>query len=192
MSVVANNSNTGIQQAAEQFYGSQQLPPVMIDEKIVLKQKEKALKELESRVKLAIAQHNQMYQLQRAHIVAEHDRQVQLARSAIDDERAASVLALEQAFQQNTRSIDHAAQTQRIAIEQQANLLELHSIQQQMAMQHAERERQWAASYATAAPALIAAPTYQSLSQASVQPLFTLPQFSSQVSQPNSAKSQQA
>lgn len=192
MSVASNSANNHTHGGTEQFYANQQLPPVMIDEKIVLKQKEKALKELESRVKLALAQHNQMYQLQRAHIVAEHDRQVQLARSAIEDEKAASVMALEQAFQQNTRSIDHAAQTQRIAIEQQANLLELHSIQQQMAMQHAERERQWAASYATAAPALIAALTYQSLSQGSAQPLFSLPQFSTQVSQPNSAKVEKA
>ena len=134
------------------YASSGQLPAVVIDEKIVVKQKDKALKELQSRVQLALAQHNQMYQLQRSHIIAEHDRQLLLARSAIEDERASALMALEQSFSQNMRGVDHASQTQKISIEQQANLLELHALQQEMAMKHAERERQWAAGYATGAP----------------------------------------
>ena len=140
------------QQYVSDNYGygtSNQLPSVVIDEKIVNKQKDKALKELESRVQLALSQHNQMYQLQKSHIVAEHDRQLLLAKSAIEDEKCSALMALEQAFEQNSRGIDHAAQTQKISIEQQANLLELHAMQQDMAMKHAERERQWAAGYAT-------------------------------------------
>ncbi len=133
------------------YVTSSQLPSVVIDEKIVLKQKEKALKELESRVQLALSQHNQMYQLQRSHIIAEHDRQLLLAKSAIEDEKASALMALEQSYHQNMRGIDHAAQTQKVSIEQQANLLELHAMQQEMAMKHAERERQWAAGYATGA-----------------------------------------
>jgi recombinational DNA repair ATPase RecF len=136
---------------AHGYASSSQLPSVVIDEKIVLKQKDKALKELQSRVQLALSQHNQMYQLQRSHIIAEHDRQLLLAKSAIDDERASALMALEQSFSQNMRGIDHASQTQKISIEQQANLLELHALQQEMAMKHAERERQWAAGYATGA-----------------------------------------
>jgi hypothetical protein len=131
------------------FAGNSQLQNVAIDEKIVLKQKDKALKELQERVQLALSQHNQMYQLQRSHIIAEHDRQLLLAKSAIEDERASAMMALEQSYSQNVRGIDHASQTQKISIEQQANLLELHALQQEMAMKHAEMERQWAAGYAT-------------------------------------------
>ena len=143
------SSNAGFQSESFGYTPSSQIQSVPIDEKIVLKQKEKALKELQSRVQLALSQHNQMYQLQRSHIIAEHDRQLLLAKSAIEDERASALMALEQSYSQNVRGIDHASQTQKISIEQQANLLELHALQQEMAMKHAERERQWAAGYAT-------------------------------------------
>lgn len=133
------------------YAAANQISTVIIDEKIVHKQKEKALKELESRVQLALSQHHQMYQLQRSHIIAEHDRQLLLAKSAIDDEKGSALMALEQSYTQNVRGIEHASQTQKISIEQQANLLELHALQQEMAMKHAERERQWAAGYATGA-----------------------------------------
>jgi hypothetical protein len=149
MSATVSSANAGPE--AFGYVTSAQLPSVVIDEKIVMKQKEKALKELESRVQLALTQHNQMYQLQRSHIIAEHDRQLLLAKSAIEDEKSSALMALEQSYQQNLRGIDHAAQTQKISIEQQANLLELHALQQEMAMKHAERERQWAAGYATGA-----------------------------------------
>jgi len=124
---------------------------VQIDEKIVLKQKEKALRELESRQKLALAQHDQMYTIQRNHIIAEHDRQLQLARSAIEAEKANALMALEQSYQSNSRGIDHAAQAQKIQIEQQANLQEIHAIQHQMMLEHAQRERQWTGGNAPAA-----------------------------------------
>lgn len=150
MSTTVKSADSNAYVSDNYGYGtSSQLPSVIIDEKIVLKQKEKALKELESRVQLALSQHNQMYQLQKSHIVAEHDRQLLLAKSAIEDEKSSAMMTLEQAYQQNSRGIDHAAQTQKISIEQQANLLELHAMQQEMAMKHAERERQWAAGYAT-------------------------------------------
>lgn len=161
---IRSSDNQGY--ASENYgYGTNnQLPSVVIDEKIVLKQKDKALKELESRVQLALSQHNQMYQLQKSHIVAEHDRQLLLARSAIDDEKCSALMALEQSYEQNSRGIDHAAQTQKISIEQQANLLELHAMQQEMAMKHAERERQWSAGYATGngmAPSNFSVPAQQ-------------------------------
>lgn len=162
MSQTAHMSNNmGFQSESFGYSPNSQLPSVVIDEKIVLKQKEKALKELQSRVQLALSQHNQMYQLQRSHIVAEHDRQLLLAKSAIEDERASALMAIEQSYSQNVRGIDHAAQTQKISIEQQANLLELHALQQEMAMKHAERERQWAAGYATGSSAMpMAAPQF--------------------------------
>lgn len=147
----AMNNQGGSPSDSYAFPATSQLPPIVIDEKIVVKQKEKALKELQERVQLALSQHNQMYQLQRSHIIAEHDRQLLLAKSAIEDERASAMMALEQSYSQNVRGIDHASQTQKISIEQQANLLELHALQQEMAMKHAERERQWAAGYATGA-----------------------------------------
>jgi hypothetical protein len=151
---VQMNNQGGISSESYAFQAGSQLPPIVIDEKIVVKQKEKALKELQERVQLALSQHNQMYQLQRSHIIAEHDRQLLLAKSAIEDERASAMMALEQSYSQNVRGIDHASQTQKISIEQQANLLELHALQQEMAMKHAERERQWAAGYATGSSAL--------------------------------------
>ena len=165
-----NGGNTASYPAEAYGYASSsQLPSVIIDEKIVLKQKDKALKELDSRVQLALSQHNQMYQLQRSHIIAEHDRQLLLAKSAIEDEKASALMALEQSVQQNIRGIDHASQTQKISIEQQANLLELHALQQEMAMKHAERERQWAAGYATGAsliqPAQFGTSTFQTPTQ---------------------------
>jgi hypothetical protein len=139
----------------------QQIPSVQIDERIVAKQKEKALKELESRVKLALLQHDQMYQAQRNHIIAEHDRQLQLAKSAIEHERANTLMALDQQFQQNNRGIEHSAQSQKIQIEQQANLAEIQSMQQKMVMQHAERERQWSGGYPAQQPSLFSPPLYQ-------------------------------
>ena len=151
----ANLNSFGFHQTTAQ--SSPVAAQVLIDDKVVLKQKDKALKELDSRVKLASAQHNQMYKLQREHIVAEHDRQLQLAKTAIEDEKANALMALEQAYSQNVRSIEHSAQTQKISIEQQANVLEIHSIQHQMAVQHAERERQWTSNYST--------PVYQPVSQ---------------------------
>ena len=170
MSTAVNVNNTSSFPADGYAYASSsQMPAVVIDEKIVLKQKEKALKELESRVQLALSQHNQMYQLQRSHIIAEHDRQLLLAKSAIEDEKASALMALEQSYQQNIRGIDHASQTQKISIEQQANLLELHALQQEMAMKHAERERQWAAGYATGTsmmqPAQFASSGFQAQTQ---------------------------
>ena len=134
----------------QQQQSQHSLPQVMIDDRVVMKQKNKALRELDSRVKLANAQHNQMYKLQREHIVHEHARQMQLAIAGIEDEKAAALLALEQAYSQNIRAIDHSAQSQKISIEQQANILEIHSIQHQMALQHAERERQWNTNYSVA------------------------------------------
>ena len=146
------------------YASASQISSVIIDEKIVHKQKEKALKELESRVELALSQHQQMYQLQRSHIIAEHDRQLLLAKSAIEDEKSSAFMALEQSYTQNVRGIEHASQTQKISIEQQANLLELHALQQEMAMEHAQRERQWAAGYATGA-SMIQPATFQEPSQ---------------------------
>jgi hypothetical protein len=143
---VAGNYHSG---DSYSYVTSSQLPNVTIDENIVRKQKEKALRELESRVKLAIYQHEKMYELQKAHIIAEHDRQLLLAKSAIDDEKCSALSALTQAYDQNNRGIDHAAQTQKISIEQQANLLELHAMQQDMAMKHADKERQWTSNYAS-------------------------------------------
>jgi len=157
MSATVSSANAGPESFG--YVTSAQLPSVVIDEKIVMKQKEKALKELESRVQLALTQHNQMYQLQRSHIIAEHDRQLLLAKSAIEDEKSSALMALDQSYNQNLRGIDHAAQTQKISIEQQANLLELHALQQEMAMKHAERERQWAAGYATGAAATMIQPS---------------------------------
>jgi recombinational DNA repair ATPase RecF len=164
---IPTSGNAGIISDSFAFTANGQLPTVVIDEKIVLKQKDKALKELQSRVQLALGQHNQMYQLQRSHIIAEHDRQLLLAKSAIEDERSSALMALEQSYTQNIRGIDHAAQTQKISIEQQANLLELHALQQEMAMKHAERERQWAAGYATGSTS-IAGPQFS-------QPTFSAP-----------------
>ncbi len=163
-----STSVAGNYQSADSYgyMTSTQLPSVMIDENIVKKQKDKALRELESRVKLAIYQHEKMYELQRAHIIAEHDRQLLLAKSAIDDEKCSALSALSQAFEQNHRGIDHAAQTQKISIEQQANLLELHAMQQDMAMKHAEKERQWTANYATpGGPSMVQGAQFQAPSQ---------------------------
>jgi hypothetical protein len=142
----AVNINTSNMYPSEMygFGATSQVPGVIIDEKIVLKQKEKALKELQSRVQLALAQHEQMYQLQRSHVNAEHDRQLQIAKAQIDDEKANALMTLEQSYSQNMRGIDNASLTQKLSIEQQANMLELHAVQQEMAMKHAERERQWA------------------------------------------------
>ena len=70
------------------------LPDIMIDERVVLKQKIKALKELESRVNLATAKHNHMYKIQREHIAQEHKRQHQVAISSIQDEKEGAILAL--------------------------------------------------------------------------------------------------
>jgi hypothetical protein len=139
MSVVENNYSGG------SFVVGGGMP--QIDEKVVLRQKEKALKELESRVKLATSQHNSMYQLQRDQIIAEHDRQLQLAKVSIEDEKDTALMALEHAYIQNCKSIDHSALTQKISIEQQANALEIQAVQQMMAQQHADRERQWSSSY---------------------------------------------
>ena len=145
-----NDANFANMFGSMSYANSQHTPQVMIDDRVVIKQKNKALKELDSRVKLATAQHNQMYKLQREHIVCEHQRQMQLAVAGIEDEKAAALLALEQAYSQNIRAIDHSAQSQKISIEQQANILEIHSIQHQMAVQHADRERQWNSNYSVA------------------------------------------
>ena len=122
-----------------------QLAPV--DPSIVLKQKERALKELASRVKLAIAQHQRMYDVQKEHIVSEHDRQLQLAKAGIEYETEAAQMALESAYQQQLRSMSTQAQANKVQIEQQANILEIQAVQQQMVRQHADREQQWNSGY---------------------------------------------
>jgi hypothetical protein len=138
--------NSGAQYASF-VYNGPVASGVQIDEKIVLKQKEKALKELDSRVKLATSQHNKMYELQRSHVISEHDRQLDIVRKNIEDERASNLSALEIALQDNLRALEHNALAQRISIEQQANILEIKSVQHLMQMQTAERERQWSATY---------------------------------------------
>ena len=70
-----------------------QLAPV--DPQVVIKQKERALKELSSRVKLAISQHQRMYDVQKEHIISEHDRQLQLAKAGIEYETESALMALE-------------------------------------------------------------------------------------------------
>ncbi len=154
-----------------QYDYSQAGPQVLIDDKVVIAQKQKALKELSSRVELASAQHNQMYQLQRQHVIDEHQRQMDLTRTSIEDEKAAALMTLEQAYAQNLRAIEQSAQSQRICIEQQANNLEIQSIQHQMAIQHAERERHWTSAYSQPIYQPVQAPA-QYFQQISI-PMFT-------------------
>ena len=143
--------SSGFHQGAPQYtsfvYNGPVASGVQIDEKIVVKQKEKALKELDSRVKLATSQHNKMYELQRTHVIGEHDRQLEVLRKTIEDERASNLSTLEIAMQDNLGALEHNALAQRISIEQQANILEIKSVQHIMQMQTADRERQWSATY---------------------------------------------
>jgi len=122
-----------------------QMAPV--DSSVVTKQKERALKELQSRVKLAISQHQRMYDVQKEHIISEHDRQLQLAKAGIEYETEAAQMALESAYQQQCRSMATQAQANKVQIEQQANILEIQAVQQQMVRQHADREQQWNTGY---------------------------------------------
>ncbi|EER06363.1 hypothetical protein Pmar_PMAR006130 [Perkinsus marinus ATCC 50983] len=124
---------------------SQMQPPQgpMIDEKIVQKQKEKALRELESRVKLALQQHEQMYQLQKSHIMADHDRQMEYTKATIEKERQAAMFDLEGQYQTNTRGLEQSAIQQRMQIETTAMQLDIQAHQQKMIMEHQEREKKW-------------------------------------------------
>ena len=118
-----------------------------VDPQVVLRQKDRALKELESRVKLAVTQHQRMYEVQREHIIAEHDRTLQATRAAIEFEAATANQTLEAGYQQQLRNMNSQVQSQRKQIEQQANVLELHAVQQKMIREHAERESQWNTGY---------------------------------------------
>ncbi|EER20152.1 hypothetical protein Pmar_PMAR025148, partial [Perkinsus marinus ATCC 50983] len=135
----------------------------MIDEKIVQKQKEKALRELESRVKLALQQHEQMYQLQRSHIMADHDRQMEYTKATIEKERQAAMFDLEGQYQTNTRGLEQSAIQQRMQIETTAMQLDIQAHQQKMIMEHQEREKKWtgqpAVAQTIAAPQPYVAPT---------------------------------
>ena len=119
----------------------------MVDPQVVLRQKDRALKELESRVKLAMTQHQKMYEVQREHIVSEHDRTSAATKMSIEYETAAAQQSLEASYQQQLRSLASQAQMQRLQLEQQAHVLELHAVQQQMVRQHSEREAQWNTGY---------------------------------------------
>ena len=118
-----------------------------LDSSIVLKQKERALKELESRVKLAHTQHERMYEIQKRHIIEEHDRQTALSRSNIERERDINVLQFEGEYQKNTRSMERSFTQERIALHQHTDALEIQCMQQAMATEHAERERVWNHGY---------------------------------------------
>ncbi|KAF4655806.1 hypothetical protein FOL47_009269 [Perkinsus chesapeaki] len=159
---------------------SQIQPPQgpMIDEKIVQKQKEKALRELESRVKLALQQHEQMYQLQRSHIMADHDRQVEYTKATIEKERQAAMFDLESQYQTNTRGLEQSAIQQRMQIETTAMQLDIQAHQQKMIQEHQEREKKWtgqpAAAQTIAAPQPYVAPaSYSAFGQPGVQPAVT-------------------
>ncbi|KAF4656948.1 hypothetical protein FOZ61_006565 [Perkinsus olseni] len=128
----------------------------MIDEKIVQKQKDKALRELESRVKLALQQHEQMYQLQRSHIMADHDRQMEYTKATIEKERQAAMFDLESQYQTNTRGLEQSAIQQRMQIETTAMQLDIQAHQQKMIMEHQEREKKWTGQ--PSVPQTIAAP----------------------------------
>ena len=141
-----HSSTPGIPQAKESHTLSySQVAPV--DPAVVTKQKERALKELQSRVKLAISQHQRMYDVQKEHIISEHDRQLQLAKAGIEYETEAAQMALESSYQQQLRSLATQAQSNKVQIEQQANILEIQAVQQQMVRQHADREQQWNSGY---------------------------------------------
>ncbi|EER18830.1 hypothetical protein Pmar_PMAR006454 [Perkinsus marinus ATCC 50983] len=125
----------------------------MIDEKIVMKQKEKALRELESRVKLALQQHDQMYQLQKSHINADHDRQMEYTKGTIEKERQAALFDLEGQYQTNNRGLEQAAIQQRMQIETTAMQLDIQAHQQKMVQEHQERERKRTGQVAGMPPA---------------------------------------
>jgi len=130
--------------AAPSFSSAPAIPAgVVIDEKIVSQQKDKALKELNSRVTLALSQQEQMYKVQKEHIVADAGRQIALTKSAIDAQKQQALMQLEQEYAQNTMGIDHAAQHQRFQIEQIAMQLDVQALQQKMVLEHQAREREW-------------------------------------------------
>mmetsp|Transcript_3804 Transcript_3804/g.4267 ORF Transcript_3804/g.4267 Transcript_3804/m.4267 type:complete len:132 (-) Transcript_3804:11-406(-) len=126
----------------------------MIDEKIVMKQKDKALRELESRVKLALQQHDQMYQLQKSHINADHDRQMEYTKATIEKERQAALFDLEGQYQTNNRGLEQSAIQQRMQIETTAMQLDIQAHQQKMIQEHRERERKWTGQVAGMPPSI--------------------------------------
>jgi hypothetical protein len=119
----------------------------ILDAAMVHKQKERAIKELESRVKLAHNQHERMYEIQKRHIIEEHDRQTALVRSTIERERDINVAQMEAEYQKTIRTIDKQYASERIAIHQQADALEIQCMQQSMSKEHADRERVWNHGY---------------------------------------------
>ncbi|KAF4662721.1 hypothetical protein FOL47_006073 [Perkinsus chesapeaki] len=126
----------------------------MIDEKIVMKQKDKALRELESRVKLALQQHDQMYQLQKSHINADHDRQMEYTKATIEKERQAALFDLEGQYQTNNRGLEQSAIQQRMQIETTAMQLDIQAHQQKMIQEHQKRERKWTGQVAGMPPSV--------------------------------------
>mmetsp|Transcript_3873 Transcript_3873/g.4497 ORF Transcript_3873/g.4497 Transcript_3873/m.4497 type:complete len:170 (-) Transcript_3873:11-520(-) len=126
----------------------------MIDEKIVMKQKDKALRELESRVKLALQQHDQMYQLQKSHINADHDRQMEYTKATIEKERQAALFDLEGQYQTNNRGLEQSAIQQRMQIETTAMQLDIQAHQQKMIQEHQKRERKWTGQVAGMPPSI--------------------------------------
>ncbi|KAF4712148.1 hypothetical protein FOZ62_016998 [Perkinsus olseni] len=196
-SVTTQQIPASITQAAAATYYSTQpattssiTPPSgpMIDEKIVMKQKEKALRELESRVKLALQQHDQMYQLQKSHINADHDRQMEYTKGTIEKERQAALFDLEGQYQTNNRGLEQAAIQQRMQIETTAMQLDIQAHQQKMVQEHQERERKWTGQVAGMPPT--AYPT----APVSYSPSYTVQQpgnvvYTSTVQQPSTSVS---
>jgi hypothetical protein len=119
----------------------------MLDAAMVQKQKERALKELESRVKLAHSQHERMYEIQKRHIIEEHDRQTALVKSTIERDRDITVMGMEAEYQKQVREIEKNYFNERINVFQQADGLEIQCMQQAMGREHAERERIWNHGY---------------------------------------------
>ncbi|KAF4681902.1 hypothetical protein FOZ60_011367 [Perkinsus olseni] len=161
----------------------------MIDEKIVMKQKDKALRELESRVKLALQQHDQMYQLQKSHINADHDRQMEYTKATIEKERQAALFDLEGQYQTNNRGLEQAAIQQRMQIETTAMQLDIQAHQQKMVQEHQERERKWTGSQVAGMP-----PTAYPTAPVSYSPSYTVQQpgnvvYTSTVQQPSTSVS---
>lgn len=119
------------------------IPISLIKEKVILSVKNRAIRELNSRVELALEQQNQMYLMQRDHVSTDSALRSSKEKAAVDARTQQLLWELELEYLQKDIEVDTAAELQRYKIEQTAMRLEVQALQEKMEAEHQVAALKW-------------------------------------------------
>ena len=105
---------------------------------------------------MALKQHEDMYVAQKGHVNADHDRQAQMSKAAIEAGRMAEMMQLDQDYQRGLMGLQHSAEAQAVAvsifsyinltffqIESESASLSLYSLQVRLFEEYQAKAAKW-------------------------------------------------